>query len=36
MHHLGRLAIFFGVLAIIGLVAAARERKMRLERRKKR
>ena len=35
MHHLGRLAIFFGVLAIIGFFAAARERKLRLERRKK-
>ncbi len=36
MHHLGRLAIFFGVLAIIGFIAAARERKARLARRKKR
>jgi hypothetical protein len=27
--HLGRLALFFGVLAIVGLVAALSERKTR-------
>jgi hypothetical protein len=27
--HLGRLAIFFGVLAIVGLLAAVSERKTR-------
>jgi hypothetical protein len=29
VHHLGRLALFFGVLAIVGLVAALSERKTR-------
>jgi hypothetical protein len=33
-HHLGRLALFFGVLALIGFLAAARERKARRDRRK--
>lgn len=27
--HLGRLALFFGVLALVGLVAALSERKTR-------
>ena len=27
--HLGRLAVFFGVLAIVGLIAALGERKTR-------
>jgi len=29
VHHLGRLAIFFGVLATVGIFAALRERKSR-------
>jgi len=29
MHHLGRLAIFFTLLAVIGFVAAWRERRAR-------
>ena len=28
-HHVGRLAIFFGVLALIGILAALRERRLR-------
>jgi hypothetical protein len=28
-HHIGRLAIFFGVLAVIGIFAALRERRLR-------
>jgi hypothetical protein len=28
-HHIGRLAIFFGVLAVIGILAALRERRLR-------
>jgi uncharacterized membrane protein YhaH (DUF805 family) len=28
-HHIGRLAIFFGILAVIGIVAALRERRLR-------
>jgi hypothetical protein len=27
--HLGRLAVFFGILAIVGIVAALSERKTR-------
>jgi hypothetical protein len=34
--HIGRLAIFFGVLAIVGLLAALRERKARLQSRARR
>ncbi len=29
MHHIGRLALFFGLLAIVGLIAALSERKTR-------
>jgi hypothetical protein len=29
--HLGRLALFFGVLAIVGLIAALSERKTRMK-----
>jgi hypothetical protein len=29
--HLGRLAIFFGVLAIVGVISALSERKTRMK-----
>jgi len=31
-HHIGRLAIFFGILAVIGILAALRERRMQAKR----